>query len=146
MKQRHIFWIGILGLCVLLSASGCGSGNVKGGGTVSFPDGTPVQSGTVVFANDLHQFTGTIQANGTFRLGGLRPGDGLPPGTYRVAVIEVYENEVAILDDRFESFERSSISFDVVRGNNEPFAITVERSSVSRAPPPPREGSYIYVW
>jgi len=132
MKNRQTFLAGIISLCVILLVGGCGSGNVKGGGTVSFSDGAPLDHGTVVFANAQHQYTGTIQSDGTFKLGGLKPGDGLPTGTYQVAVIGVYENEVSILDEKYGSPELSGITVEVAAGKNEPFKITVERSRTPR--------------
>jgi hypothetical protein len=61
----------------------------------------------------------------------------LPPGTYQVVVIEVYDdNEVSILDAKYESPTTSGISFEVVKGRKEPFDITVERSHTPRTPPP----------
>jgi len=71
---------------------------------------------------------GTIQADGTFQLGGLRTGESLPPGTYRVAVRAQEGEGGPMPDNKFASFESSGISFDVVQGRNEPFKITVERS------------------
>jgi len=132
MNNNYTFLATIFSLCVLLPLSGCGGG-VKAGGSVSFADGTAVTGGTVVFSDAQHQYTGAIQPDGTFQLGGLKPGDGLPPGRYRVAVIEVYEGGAPILDEKYESPDRSEISFEVTGGRNEPFSITVERSRTPRA-------------
>ena len=140
MKNAHTFLAGAISLCMVLLVNGCGNGGVKGGGTVSFSDGTLLDRGTVVFSNAQHQYTGTIQSDGTFNLGGLKPGDGLPPGTYRVAVTDVYDGETPILDVKYESPESSGITFEVVAGKKEPFKITVERSRTSRAPALDRPG------
>ena len=134
MRSQYVF-AGILSLCfcALLPVSGCGS-NTKAGGSVTFSDGTPVDRGMVKFSDGQHQYTGQINANGTFELGGLKPGDGLPPGTYRVSVIgAVGENDVPLVEAKYESSEESGISFDVAKGRNEPFKITVERYKASRS-------------
>ena len=122
-------------VCLLLLAGGCGGGNVKAGGTVSFADGSSVNNGTVRFSNGQYQYEGTIQPDGTFRLGGLKPGDGLPPGTYQVSLFGVVEGDKLVLDERYELPDKSGISFEVVKGKAEPFKITVERSTVPRTAP-----------
>ena len=127
MNNTYTILLAIFSLCVLLLLSGCGGGNVKAGGSVAFSDGTALTHGTVIFTDGQHQYTGEIQPDGSFRLGGLKAGDGLPPGTYRVAVI-AYEGEgESIVGEKFGSPESSDISFEVVKGKSEPFKITVER-------------------
>lgn len=66
-------------LCV-----GC-SGKVKLGGTVSFTDGTPVETGMVYFVSKDGSFSarGEIQ-NGEFQVSSVGKNDGLPKGEYDV--------------------------------------------------------------
>ena len=132
MNNFHSYLAGIFSLCVLLSLSGCGGSNVKAGGSVAFPDGTVLSHGTVIFTGGQHQYTGEIQTDGSFQLGGLKAGDGLPPGTYNVAVFATEGEGESILDEKFSSSEHSGITFEVVKGKSEPFKITVERAGTAR--------------
>ena len=75
---------GILFL-VCLFIAGCGSGNVTVTGTVTYSDtGEPVKSGTVMFSNEKTQGRGTIK-DGTYSVGLMEDGEGVPPGTYTVS-------------------------------------------------------------
>jgi hypothetical protein len=75
---------------------------------------------------------GTLQPDGTFRLGTNRPGDGAPPGKYRVLVVPrgLTEAEAAkrppIIDRKFEKFETSGLTLEVKPGANE-LLITVTK-------------------
>ncbi|MDR1959968.1 MAG: carboxypeptidase-like regulatory domain-containing protein, partial [Planctomycetaceae bacterium] len=80
--MRHLLILSS-GLFLMLLISGCGSGQVKGAGTVKYDTGEPVPFGMVIFSTDTNQYTGEIK-DGVFSLGGIRPGDGLPPGNYQV--------------------------------------------------------------
>ena len=72
-------------LVVCLFLTGCGSGNVKVTGNVTYSDnGEPVKSGTVVFSSEQVQGRGTIK-DGKYSVGLMEDGDGVPPGTYTVA-------------------------------------------------------------
>lgn len=86
----------ILAAAVALSACGCG-GRAAVTGRVTYPDGSPVESGSVVAEGTVDGKSvlvqGTINKDGTFRLGGDRPGDGVLPGTYKVAVHPVYVSD-----------------------------------------------------
>jgi hypothetical protein len=73
-------------------AAGCGGANSSYPvqGTV-YLDGQPAEElagGTVTFNSpELHKSaSGTIEANGTYRLGGVKKGDGAIPGKYQVTV------------------------------------------------------------
>ena len=73
-----------LALLLALLCVGC-SGKVKLGGTVSFTDGTPVDSGMVYFVSKDGSFSarGEIQ-NGEFQVSSVGKNDGLPKGEYNV--------------------------------------------------------------
>jgi hypothetical protein len=81
------------GLCLALGLSlapvGCGSKLASVTGRVVYPDNTPFTDATVIFnpadGNPLAG-QGHIQANGEFRLGTTRPGEGVLPGKYRVVI------------------------------------------------------------
>ncbi len=115
-----------LGLCIL---PGCGN-NVKLNGTVSFSDGAPLSCGTVCLTDGLHQYTGPVLADGSFKLGGLEPGSGLPPGNYRVYIVSaIDENGRSVVARKYESATNSGITIDVPKGNTGPLKITVERAA-----------------
>lgn len=68
---------------LILLAVGCGP-NVRVSGTVSFPDGTPLDQGVVVFESPKLVAKGPLNGSGGYRLGSIKAGDGLPPGNYKV--------------------------------------------------------------
>ena len=71
-------------LLFVVCATGCGK-NATVTGTVTFPDGTPLDRGIVIFENDKIAARGFIQKDGTYS---LTSGDdkGIPLGTYRVSI------------------------------------------------------------
>jgi len=82
-------FISVCLLAALLSAlAGCGSRLQPAGGKI-LVDGTPVKEGTVMFCpvNKGRPATARIMEDGSFTLSFERPGDGLPPGEYRVVII-----------------------------------------------------------
>jgi len=72
---------------VLALVSGCGSGAVKIEGTITLPDGSPIKKGTQIMYDDgKTSVVGYTNEQGKFALYHLKPGDGVPPGTYRGAI------------------------------------------------------------
>ncbi len=117
----------LLSALVLVFVSGCSS-KVPAHGTVKFSDGEPLQSGTVYLSNGVHMFQGMIRPDGTFKLGGIRPGDGMPPGKYRAWLANVngfdylidetgqktaQRVEKIVVDPKYVSAEHSGLKFDV---------------------------------
>jgi hypothetical protein len=84
MKNLMIlFCITFFGLC-----SGC-SNNVGVSGKVTFPDGKPLAVGTVVFTNSEGFFARAgIRSNGSYQMGRIKDGDGIPKGTYIVYLLD----------------------------------------------------------
>lgn len=72
--------------CSLLFAVGCGGSGPSVSGTVSFEDGTPLTSGTVLMTGDTVEGFGEIKPDGTYTIGTGDVGDGLPNGTYKISV------------------------------------------------------------
>src|SRR6516165_3170592 len=85
-KPRAMAVAGLL----LLGVIGCGSKLYPARGTVTYPDGSPVTEGSVVFESKDQEKTtmarGEIRSDGSFELGTFKPGDGARPGKYRVLV------------------------------------------------------------
>ena len=78
---------GLLFFCV-----GCGSGNLAVSGKVVFSDDkAPAPNGVICFDSGTISSRGTIQSDGTFKMGSLKEADGLPPGNYKVFFVDVQE-------------------------------------------------------
>src|SRR5262245_16588694 len=87
-------WRGLAALAVvavLAGAAGCSGGRQPVRGRVTYPDGTPVTEGNVIgqMGEGVTSVTvqGEIKSDGTFSWGTERPGDGAPPGKYKVTVV-----------------------------------------------------------
>ena len=88
--MRNIFFVALLGVL-----TGC-SGNVALKGKVVFSDDkSPVPVGTVSFEKGAFSARGELKSDGTFTVGSLKTNDGLPAGTYQVAIT----NAVKFLGD-----------------------------------------------
>lgn len=125
----------------LLLAAGCNSGRNSVSGTVTYEDGSPVESGIVVGRATIDGKSVSVQGtikNGGFSWGGAREGDGAAPGHYEVVVMppSLSEHELSqgvqpAVDSKFTKFESSGLSFDVKDGKNE-FPIKVTRPKPRR--------------
>ncbi|MBY0457505.1 MAG: carboxypeptidase-like regulatory domain-containing protein, partial [Gemmataceae bacterium] len=71
-----------------LTATGCGTTLQPAGGQV-LVDGVPVKEGTVMFYPTAkgRPATARIGEDGSFVLSYEKPGDGLPPGEYKVVIV-----------------------------------------------------------
>ncbi len=110
-------------------AAGC-SGRATVTGRVTYPDGSPVESGNVVaegtVEGKLVQVQGAINPDGSFRLGGDRPGDGVLPGHYKVAVhpVSLGDHELSAgkqpaVDGKYTRYGSSGFTLDVPPGGTE---------------------------
>jgi hypothetical protein len=124
-------------LFLIACASGCGSGRYTVTGRVTYEDGSPVEAGTVIgeatVNGKLVGVQGNIASDGTFSLGSDRPGDGAPPGNYRVLVMPVALGDAELaagkrpaVGGKYTKFETSGITFEVKPEANV-LNITVER-------------------
>jgi hypothetical protein len=134
-RTRHL----LTALAVLLLstvAPGCG-GRQQVTGRVTYEDGTPVPEGTVIGEAEVDGkpvgVQGNIEKDGTFRLGGAKPGDGALPGHYRVLVMpralgdsEKSQGKLPAVDGKYGKYETSGITIDVKPGKND-LPITVTR-------------------
>jgi hypothetical protein len=129
---------------ILLTTLGC-SDKITVKGTVKFSDGEPLTKGEVFFGNaaGTHQYYGSIKPDGSFSLGGLKDGEGIPAGKYSVWLVRVnlteygtdergrgWVNETIIVDPRFEQPQTSGLSFDIDKAAD--IEITVERPPATR--------------
>lgn len=128
-----LLFVVIASCCLILS--GCGSNGIKAGGTVKFSDGSPLTCGTVLFENESSQYVGHIKPDGSFVVSGLKEGDGLPAGTYKVAIsgaaeyvadAEGNETEKFLINPKYISTSTSDLAFDI-SPENKKIEITVEK-------------------
>jgi hypothetical protein len=121
--------------------AGCNSGRCTVTGTVTYEDGSPVDSGNVIgeatVDGKLVGVQGTIK-NGTFTWGGAKEGDGALPGQYKVIVVppslseyQVGQGMTLAIDGKYAKYETSGLSFEVKPGKNE-FPIKVSKPKNSR--------------
>ena len=126
--MTHARIILILALSTL-AFTGCSTGRYPANGLVHYPDGTPVEAGTVIAEAKIDGQLVGVQANiekdGTFKLGGAVPGDGALPGNYRAMVMSVTlgDSEIAAgktpaVSGKYANIETSGISFEVKAQEN----------------------------
>jgi hypothetical protein len=112
-----------------LGPGGCGGGLYPVRGTVTLDDGTPLARGLVVFervdGGPAVTARGEVRAGGAYELSTSKPGDGVPPGRYRVLVNPLDLSDVPDeqknlpFDVRYTRFETSGLEFEVKAGSNE---------------------------
>lgn len=126
----------------LAGLAGCSSGKHPVHGKIVWSDGTPAKEldgGLVIFESTTAPFCarGEIEGDGSFRLTTERPEDGVAPGPYRVLVSQprpdddVRPRPPLAMDERFEAFETSGLTYTVEAGKNEP-VFKVERNKGRR--------------
>ena len=119
MTKMYGSWLVPIALFVV----GCGSGHYTVRGKVVFPDGKPMEGGWVNFEKFekgvMHSADSPVEADGTFELRTVRPGDGVPPGTYRVLVkaqevtLAEGQRRTPRIHPKYESFDTSGLEFTV---------------------------------
>ena len=126
----------ILVIGLLLGAVGCGDSLYPVRGRVTYPDGSPVAEGIVVFERigqeNLSTPRGEIGPDGSYEIGTSKPGDGALAGKYRVLVAPKYDPNAADrpakqppIDRRYSDFKTSGLEVEVKPGRNEiPLQVT----------------------
>ena len=85
----------LLIVCCLL---GCGE-NVRLRGKVTFSDThEPLTAGEIHFSTPTFLARATIQPDGTYTVGTMKDSDGLPPGTYSIAIVNAVAVKRSITD------------------------------------------------
>jgi len=122
-------------LLLLLFLTGC-SGNVKVSGKVQFSDGSPLTSGIVTFDDGKNNFSGKVQPDGSFSIGQLRDGQGIPKGKYKAVIGDAFietivdENKPPVIeylvDNKYSSPSTSGFEFDIT-GKKTDIVLTVEK-------------------
>jgi hypothetical protein len=142
MRTQYILLIVTLIIFATL-ISGC-SGKVSVTGSVKYSDGEPLAKGSVCFRNEegTRMFQGALKPNGTFDLGEIMDGDGIPAGKYSAWIaganttdyvrtargdLTNQQTHEILIDPKFESPETSGLTFEIERGKKANLDITVER-------------------
>lgn len=101
---------------ITLVLAGCSDPRVSG--TVTYQDGTPLTTGTVVLQNEKSQGIGELQKDGSFELYQFKKGDGLKKGIYRgyitqaVVIANVDSPTVHLIPDKYSDIDRAGIVYD----------------------------------
>src|SRR5260370_39369566 len=136
-KVPDTFFMAVAGL-LLLGVIGCGSKLYPARGTVTYPDGSPVTEGLVVFESKDQEKTttarGEIRSDGSFELGTFKPGDGARPGKYCVLVAPKFDpnavdrpSKKPTFHSRYGEFKTAELAFDVTAAGPNEFPIKVTR-------------------
>ena len=123
---------------------GC-SDHVSLSGRVTYSDdGSPLESGTVVFETKNYFARGEIGKDGKYVMATMRPNDGLPPGQYQVYVNGAYRyevpeggglaNEILLITHKYTSPETSGMVIDVDRSTKK-FDFQVDRMPGTKKDP-----------
>jgi len=137
MSKRIVSFLSSF-VILLVVVAGCGDG-VKTQGTVKFSDGEPVTSGYVFFSDGTNSGRGEIKPDGTYSMGMLKDGEGLPPGKYKVYVTGTPARDSAdglhstpFVDPKFLTYETTPLSIEIVVGKPVTYEVVVERNPAAR--------------
>jgi hypothetical protein len=105
-------------------------------GTVMLPGGKPAVGSMVVFEGQVSgkavTARGDVKEDGSYELSTLKPGDGVPLGKYRAAVVPppMVNAEASYklpFHQKYTGFDTSGLEFEVERGKRNEFAIEVTK-------------------
>lgn len=121
---------------VIVTLSGCGAGLQPVRGKVTLPDGKPAAGSQVVFESDQEgkkiSARGDVLDDGSYQLSTFKPGDGVPPGKYKVQVnpppmVNAEGPYSAPFNAKYSSFQSSGLEFEVKSGATNEFPIQVTK-------------------
>ena len=132
MKTK-MFYVVIL-VCLIFTGCG-GHGFVPASGKVTFDDGTLVTGGGIAFVTETFMADGKINSDGTFTLSSLKPGDGLPPGTYKVTIgwtettgaVGPNMKTTNFIDPLFANVKTTTLTAEVTKGGKNRFDFVVTK-------------------
>ena len=126
---------------IAISLVGCGGVKLHPvEGVITYADGTPMPGGGVITFTPVDpemkvSARGNIQEDGTFGMGTFIEMDGVPEGTYTVAIVPTRPRAVRNapadwppIDKRYSNHEESGVEFTVTAGKNE-YKIIVEKGN-----------------
>ena len=119
-----------------LPLAGCGAKFYTVRGTVTLDDGKPLEKGLVVFervdGGPPVTARGNVGPDGRFELSTEKPGDGVPPGRYKVLINPLDTSDVPDekkklpFDIKYMKFDTSGLEFEVPGASGE-YAIKLDR-------------------
>ncbi|MDR1485607.1 MAG: hypothetical protein LBT09_12390 [Planctomycetaceae bacterium] len=131
--KNNLFLVCVI-LSLVLFLAGCGQTKVEG--KITFPDGTPLSKGKIIFESDIHTLSAVVQSNGTFRMGMLKDGEGIPCGKYKVGITEAFDAKYSdkpvppeithFIAEKFRSPKTSGIEYDIQKTTKD-ISIVVEK-------------------
>src|SRR5256885_5200130 len=116
--------------------TGCGPSLQPVRGKVSLPDGKPAAGSQVVFESEQEgkkvSARGDVREDGSYELSTFKPGDGVPPGKYKVQVnpppmINAEGPYTSPFHAKYSNFQTSGLEFEVQRGQRNEFPIQVTK-------------------
>jgi hypothetical protein len=127
-------FVAALAVCLALFLSGCGARKYPVRGTVTLEDGTPLTKGLVIFerveGGPPVTARGNVQADGRYELSTEKPGDGVPPGRYKVAINPLDtsdvpdEQKVLPFDVKYLSHANSGLEHEVKGASEYPIKLS----------------------
>ena len=123
---------------LLLSAmiAGCGPSLQPVRGKVTLPDGKPAAGSQVVFESAQKEnkisARGDVREDGSYELSTFKPGDGVPPGKYKVQVnpppmVNAEAAYVSPFNAKYSNYQTSGLEFEVRSGQRNEFPIQVTK-------------------
>ena len=110
MTSKHFLPL----LIVLVAALGCSNNQVGLSGKVVYSDtGEPVTQGEVQFYTPTFVARADIKNDGTFVTGSYKANDGLPPGTYGVAIASSDKDDNALIHEKFSDQATSGLTVTI---------------------------------
>ena len=88
MSKKYLSYVIVLVVACL--SCGCGD-NRELKGKVVFSDGEPLTTGTVLFSSGSFLSRSFIRSDGSFNVGSFKESDGIPPGRYKVYIVDAVE-------------------------------------------------------
>lgn len=136
---------GVFAACLAISLAGCAPQMYPVRGNVTLEDGTPLTKGLVIFerveGGPALTARGDIRADGQYELSTERPGDGVPPGRYKVAINPLDgsdapdEEKVLPFDSKYMNMKTSGLECEVKSGEtNYPIKLTKPAKAKGRVP------------
>jgi len=116
--------------------AGCGGGLQPVRGTVTLADGKPAAGSQVVLEGGPEgkkiAARGDVREDGSFELSTFKPGDGVPPGKYKVRVnpppmVNAEAAYISPFNTKYSNFETSGLEFEVKSGQRNEFPIQVTK-------------------
>src|SRR5262245_9468266 len=128
-SSRPRWWAAIATAGLAMAMAGCGSRMYPVRGAVTLQDGAPRAKGLVIFerfeGGPALTARGDIGPDGHYELSTENPGDGVPPGKYRVSINPLDtsdtpdEQKVLPFDVKYLNLKTSGLEYEVKSGVNE---------------------------